>query len=255
MPRNQFLMKQKNQSDLSLKPCGHFNLARFTFGRAVTFFALSITILGSCGKETLDIPAPSFNYFPTDKGRFVIFDVDSIVHATNDNQNDDSVYYYSYQVKEIIDSSFVDGEGNVRQVIVRYFRNDTTQDWTINSVWTQSLSSTSAYRWEENIPYHKLSFPINVEIEWNGNDKNTLDQVLLQYEDIHEQQTINNLSFDSTVIVTDNAVPNAVEDISNIEIYAAAVGMIYKENINLRKTSGQVVSGIEFTMTVSSYGR
>jgi hypothetical protein len=247
-------MKQKNQSDLSLKSSGHFNLIGFCFELATAFLVLSISLLSSCGKETMEITSPSYNYFPTERGKFVIYNVDSIVHATNDHDNDDSVYYYSYQVKEVIDSSIIDGEGIERQIVIRYFRSDTTQDWNINSIWTQSLNSTSAYRWEENIPYHKLSFPISGNIEWNGNDKNTLDEVLLQYEDIHQPYSINGLSFDSTIVVTDNAIPNAVEDISNLEVYATGVGMIYKENINLRKTSGQVVSGIEFTMTVFSYG-
>ena len=247
-------MKQKSHSDLSLKSSGHFNLVGFSCELATAFIVLSISMLSSCGKETMEVAPPSFNYFPSEKGKFVIYNVDSIVHATNDHDNDDSVYYHSYQVKEVIDSSFIDGEGNVRQIVLRYFRSDTTQDWTINSVWTQSLNSTNAYRWEENIPYHKLSFPINGEIEWNENDKNTLDEVLLQYKDIHQPLSINNLSFDSTIVVTDDAIPNAVEDISNLEIYAAGVGMIYKENMDLRKTSGQVVSGIEFTMTVYSYG-
>ena len=247
-------MKRKSHLDLPLKSSDHFNFIGFSFELAAAFIILSLSMLVSCGKETMEIPSSSYNYFPTEKGRFVIYDVDSIVHATNDNSNDDSVYYYHYQVKEMIDSSFLDGEGNMRQVVLRYYRNDSTQDWTINSVWTQSLTSTNAYRWEENIPFHKLSFPINGEIEWNANDKNTLDQVLYQYDEIHTSRSVNTISFDSTIVVTDDGIPNAVEEISNIEIYAAGVGSIYKRNINLRKTSGQVVSGIEYTMTVSAFG-
>jgi len=247
-------MKQKSHLDLPLKSPDHFNILGFSFELVAALILLSFSILSSCGKETLEIPSPSYNYFPTEQGKYVVYNVDSIVHSTDDNDNDDSVYYFHYQVKEVIDSSFTDGEGNQRQVLVRYFRKDTTEEWNINSVWTQSLNSSSAYRWEENIPYHKLSFPINAEIEWNVNDKNTLDEVLFQYDEIHASRTINNMAFDSTVVVTDNAVPNFVEDISNKEIYAAGIGMIYKRNIDLRKTSGQVVSGTELTMTVDSHG-
>jgi len=248
-------MKQKSHLDLPLKSHDHFNVVGFSFELVAAFIVLTFSLLSSCGKETLDIPAPSFNYFPTQKGTFVIYNVDSIVHSTDDNNNDDSVFDYHYQVKEIIDSSFIDGEGKERQILLRYYRKDSTQDWTISSVWTQSLSPTNAYKWEENIPYHKLSFPISTEIEWNGNDKNTFNEVLFQYEDLHSPRTINNLSFDSTLVVTDNAEPNAVENISNREIYAAGIGMIFKKNINLRQTSWQVVSGTELTMTVDSFGK
>ena len=234
---------------------GPINLVGFSFELAASFIILAFSILISCGKETLEVPSPSFNYFPTEKGNFVIYNVDSVVHSDEDDNNDDSVYYFHYQVKEVVDSTFIDGEGDERQVLVRYYRKDTTDDWTINSVWTQYLNSTSAYRWEENIPYHKLSFPINSDVEWNQNDQNTLDPVYFQYEEIHASRTLNNMTFDSTIVVTDNAIPNFVEDISNKEIYAAGIGMIYKKNKDLRKTSNQVVSGIELTMVVDSYGR
>jgi hypothetical protein len=248
-------MKQKNRYNRTVNSPDNFNLIGFSFELVSAFIILVFSILSSCGKETLSIPSPSFNYFPTTKGTYVIYNVDSIVHGTNDNNNDDSVYFFHYQMKEIIDSSFTDGEGAERQILLRYYRKDSTEDWTFSSVWTQSLSSTNAYRWEENIAYHKLSFPINSDIEWNGNDKNTFNEVLFQYEDIHSSRTINNLSFDSTIVVTDNAEPNAVEDISNNEIYAAGVGMIYKKNVNLRKSGGQVISGTQLTMEVASYGK
>jgi len=247
-------MKQTYHSAGPVKTSGPINFIGFSFELAAACVVLSFSLLVSCGKETMEISSPSFNYFPTQKGKYVVYNVDSIVHSTDDNNNDDSVYYFHYQVKEIIDSSFIDGEGHERQVLVRYFRKDTSEIWNFNSVWTQSLNSTTAYRWEENIPYHKLSFPMNSDIEWNVNDKNTLDEVFFKYEDIHSPRTLNNISFDSTVVVTDNAVPNFVEDISNKEIYAAGIGMIYKHNKDLRKTSGQVVSGVELTMTIDSYG-
>ena len=47
---------------------------------------------------------------------------------------------------------------------------------------------------------------------------------------------------------------NFVEKIYGKEVYAAGVGLIYKERDDLRKTSGIVVSGTEFKMVVSSYG-
>src|SRR5690349_16220873 len=168
-------MKQIYHSVRPVKTSGPINFIGFSFELAAACIVLSISILISCGKETMEIPTPSFNYFPTEKGKWIVYSVDSIVHSTDDNNNDDSVYYFHYQVKEVIDSSITDGEGNMRQVLVRYFRNDTTEAWNINSVWTQALKSNSAYRWEENIPYHKLSFPINSDVEWNMNDQNTLD--------------------------------------------------------------------------------
>jgi hypothetical protein len=247
-------MKQKSNSGSQRRKYKNFSFLEFSVELATAALFLSFAVLSSCRKESLEVPSPSFNYFPTEKGKYVIYDVDSVVHSTADNDNDDSVYYFHYQVKEVIDTSFTDGEGQERQVVARYYRNDTSEAWTINIVWSQTLNITSAYRWEDNIAYHKLSFPISSEIEWNGNDKNTMEIEMYHYTDAHAPETINNLSFDSTLTVIQRDDNNFVERIFGKEIYASGIGMIYKERNDLRKTSGIVVSGTEFRMTVNSYG-
>ena len=229
-----------------------FSGIRLDLAAALVIIVLSV--ISSCGKEIIETTSPSYNYFPTEKGRYVIFDVDSIVHGTNDNDNDDSVYSYRYQVKEVIDTPFTDGEGKERQVVVRYYRADSTQEWSVNIVWSQSLSASNAYRWEDNVPYHKMSYPINYEIEWNGNDKNTLEEEMYHYTDIHASKSYNNLDFDSTLTIIQRDDDNFVEKIFGKEVFAAGIGLIYKERSNLRKTSGIIVSGTEYKMVVNSYG-
>lgn len=247
-------MIQKNNSGVQRRSFKPFSFLEFSFELITAILFLSFSILSSCGKETLVLPSPSYNYFPTEKGKYIIFDVDSVVHSTEDNDNDDSVYYYHYQVKEVIDTPFTDGEGKERQVVVRYYRADSTQAWSINIVWSQALAATGAYRWEDNIAYHKLSFPITTDIEWDGNDMNTLEEEMYHYDAIHSPKTINELDFDSTLTVIQRDDNNFVERIFGKEIYASGVGLIYRERNDLRKTSGIVVSGTEFRMTVVEHG-
>ena len=208
----------------------------------------------SCKKESVEAPALSYNYFPTESGKYIIYDVDSIYHSETDNNNDDSVFSYHFQIKDKIDSSFVDLEGRVNQVRLRYHRNSDTLPWQLTEVWTQYLSSTSAYLTEENIKYHKLSFPINATITWNGNDSNTEEEELYYYDYFHESDVLNGLSFDSTLSVIQIDENNFVETIYGNEKYAAGVGMIYKERNDLGKTNGQVVKGLEYRMVVVEYG-
>ncbi|MBK6397179.1 MAG: hypothetical protein IPF75_02640 [Bacteroidetes bacterium] len=208
----------------------------------------------SCKKESVEAPALSYNYFPTESGKYIIYDVDSIYHSETDNNNDDSVFSYHFQIKDKIDSSFVDLEGRVNQVRLRYHRNSDTLPWQLTEVWTQYLSSTSAYLTEENIKYHKLSFPINATITWNGNDSNTEEEELYYYDYFHESDVLNGLSFDSTLSVIQIDENNFVETIYGNEKYAAGVGMIYKEHNDLGKTNGQVVKGLEYKMVVVEYG-
>ena len=230
-------------------------LLGFSIEIVVTITIFIVSVLTSCRKETLEPENFFYNYFPTVKGNYVCYEVDSIVHGTNDNGNDDSVYYYHYQVKDVIDTPFVDGEGIQRQVIVHYYREDSTEEWNINSVWSQSLTSASAYRWEENIPYHKLAFPVNYEIEWNRNDKNTLGEETYLYEGIHAHQVYNGIDFDSTITTLFDPGANAVEKILGQEVYAAGIGLIYVRQLNLRMNHNDIESGTEFFMTVTSYGK
>ena len=224
--------------------------------RNIFLLLMSLTALTwfSCKKESVEVHALSYNYFPTETGKYIIHDVDSIYHSETDNNNDDSVFSYHFQIKDRIDTSFVDLEGRVNQVRLRYHRDNDTLPWQLTEVWTQYLSATSAYLTEDNIKYHKLSFPINSTISWNGNDSNTEEEEIYYYDYYHESDVLNGLSFDSTLSVIQIDENNFVETIYGNEIYAAGVGMIYKERNDLGKTNGQVVKGLEYKMVVVEYG-
>lgn len=211
-------------------------------------------IFYACKKEKIDMPEPSYNYFPVEKGKWVEYNVDSIFHAENDNNNDDSVYSYHFQIREEIDSTFSDGQGNPAQVVLRFRRNSPGEEWTLSNVWTQTLSLTGAYRMEDNVYYHKLAFPINGSTVWDGNDMNTQEEELYQYDDFHIARTIGVLSFDSTLSVLQRDENNYVERIYGLEIYAAGIGMVFKERDDLGKRSNVVVKGLEYKMTLSDFG-
>lgn len=208
-----------------------------------------------CKKEVIQVNSLSYNYFPTEKGVYVIYDVDSIFHAETDNQNDDSVYSYHFQIKERIDTSFLDLQGRTNQVLLRFKRIEVTDSWMLTAVWTQFINSTVAYRTEDNIIYHKLSFPINSTTTWNGNDSNTLDEEDYFYDYFHESSSVNGLSFDSTLSVIQIDENNYVEKIFGNEKYANGIGMIYKEKDDLGKKNGQVVKGTEYKMQINSFGK
>ena len=211
-------------------------------------------LVSGCKKETIPLTSASYNYFPVAKGKWVEYSVDSIYHSENDNNNDDSVYSYHFLIREEIDSSFKDGSGKIRQVLKRFRRIDSTDAWTLSDVWTQSLTSTLAYRTENNVNFHKLSFPINSTITWNGNDINTMEEEMYFYEYFHEPGMFNMLSFDSTISVIQIDENNFVERIFGNEIYAAGVGLIFRQRDDLGKRNGVVVSGLEYRMEVIDYG-
>jgi hypothetical protein len=213
-----------------------------------------LALFYSCKEDKITLPIPSYNYFPTDYGRFVVYNADSIVHRTDDNNNDDSISYYHYQLKDVIDSTFPDLEGKKRQVILRYYKDSIT-DWTLRNVWSQLLTSSAAYRYEDNISYHKLAFPISSSIKWNGNDMNTDGEELYSYQGIHVSDSYNSFQFDSTINVLQIDEILFIGRTYGVEIYAENVGLIYKERDELTYNGAQQISsGTEYKLIVVDYG-
>ena len=219
------------------------------------FFVSLVIFIFSCKKESITRESSAYHYFPAERGKYVIYDVDSVYHSENDDDNDDSVYYWHFQLKEVIDSTFIDGQGRPAQIIKRYKRENDTLDWNFLNLWTQVLTSSAAYKTEDNVPYHKLSFPVSSRTTWNGNDANTLEIEMYVYENINSALTLNGLYFDSTLSVLQRDDDNNVQKIFGKEIFANHVGMIYKERDNLGKIIGVgIVKGTEYRMKVRSYG-
>jgi len=210
--------------------------------------------LGACKNESVAPQPGSYEYFPLDFGRYVIYDVDSVFHSDNDNNNDDSVYSWHFQVKERIDSTFIDGQGRPAQRVLRYRRLNVSDPWTFMNVWTQTRTTTAAYRNEDNVVYHRLSFPPHPDITWNGNDSNTMEDEFYVYDGIDRPKAVGTSSFDSTLSVSQRDDDNFVEKIYGYEVYANRIGLVFLQRDNLRKQNGSVVYGTEYKMTVHSYG-
>ena len=75
-----------------------------------------------CKKETIITCFTFIQLFSCRIGRWVEYDVDSIYHGENDNNNDDSVYTFHFQIREEIDSTFINGQGQETQILIRYKR-------------------------------------------------------------------------------------------------------------------------------------
>lgn len=220
-----------------------------------SLFSLTLGFYLGCKKETVVVPTVSYNYFPVTIGSWKEYRVDSVYHSETDNNNDDSVYSYQFYIREVIDSSYLDNAGRVTEIIKRYRRIDSLSDWKISSVWTQRLTTINAYRNEDNVNFHKLSFPISSSIIWNSNDANTYEEENNYYEYFHEPGIFNNLEFDSTLSVIQVDENNFVARQFGNEIYAAGIGLIFKQRDELGKRNGVVVSGMEYKMVITGYGR
>lgn len=212
-------------------------------------YFLLLLFISSCKK---DKPAPAlpdlgYTYFPLNIGSWIIYDVDSVVH----DDFKDSVFTYKYQLKEFIESKYTDNAGKEIYRVERYKRNNPTAPWIISDVWAAHINSSRAEKFEENIWYIKLIFPVKENAKWNGNSFNSMDAMEYEYTEVNVSTSLNGNNFDSTLTVLQADELNAINKLFSEEKYAKNVGLIYRQYINLDL---QKDSGLELTMKINSYG-
>src|SRR5437868_5456454 len=101
---------------------------------SLAIFAL--VLFSSCNDETEKDPGSTeaeslYRYFPLKEGNYIVYHVDSIIHSYIDdstNNPDSLIDTFQYEVKEVVDSDFIDGEGDLAWRITRYQREIGTTD-------------------------------------------------------------------------------------------------------------------------------
>ena len=228
-------------------------------GSFVLYFLVS---LSSCQDDEI-IPGRQNDYngyFPLSAGYWIEYNADSIVHLDIDDPYnlDTAVRIYTFQIREEMDSTFIDAEGKPAWRVSRYRRPDSGYPWTFMNLWIAGMNSTSAQRVEDNIRFIKLSFPLDPRTTWNGNAYNSYPVEDYAYEDIHYPGTVNSLDFDSTITIIQNDFISSINRIDKKEIYAKNVGMVYKvldslNTVNLPNGSTVILNGTEYKLEIRDY--
>lgn len=204
-------------------------------------FLVFTFLLTHCETEDTFQVDYKYGYFPTQIGKWAVYDVDSL--AYNNFYDPVRIDTYRFQIKEIIESNFTDDEGRKAQRIVRYKRSNSSEDWQINRAWHQLLTKRKAERIEENVRYIKLIFPPVVGATWKGNSYIDFDDSYdcefldtdwdYEYLEVDVPKTIGDHIFDSTLTVQNIDEENFVCKTFWQEIYAKNIGLVKKEVIRL----------------------
>ena len=212
---------------------------------------LAVVFTGCKKDEKITVDA-GYDYFPLKTGHTIIYDVDSIVY--DDFFQPVRIDTFRFQVKEVVESVFVDGQGREAWRLERYKKSSDTTDFVIQQVWTAVRTATTAEKVEENYRYIKLTFPVKENKSWDGNSYNNLAYQEYKYSGINEPAQINNQYFEETVRVIQGDDENLIEKYYAEERYARNVGMVYKEITDVKKAvTQQITSGLIYTMRINSY--
>lgn len=213
---------------------------------AVMLFIAALA-MASCKKDPdLTMVQFGYEYFPIELGSYKIYLVDSIGHdLTSDTAQ--------FQIMEVVEEQFTDNVGNPAYRIGRYKRITSSDDWSFQYTIVEKRTTTFAERKEGNLSYIKMVFPINDEQTWDGNAYNFMDPWNYAYSGIGLSANLGLFNFDRSLTVNQRNSVNLVDQEIASEIYAAGIGLIHKQLIDLN-IQNEELTGIEWEQTILAYG-
>lgn len=232
------------------------------------FFLAGLFLLFKCSQEADIAPRDSGeNYYPLDTGMFNTYSVRNIEYTIGNAP--DTTYY---QLKEVVADTFIDIENQLAYRIERYIRymrqqiadtQNLSSDWEIDSVWYVKADNQRIVKYENNIPYVKLSFPLAEGKTWDGNLMNAQDVLNYKVQDYDEALTLKGKHFHNTLSVIQRAdTASIIERNFSREIYARNTGLIKKVKQRLTycqptepDCNGQIQYGTDYQQVLINYGK
>ena len=208
------------------------------------FFLVVILLCISCNNNNDTVPElTGKEYFPTDSGRYWIYDVHEIKYNSDTTDT-------TYQRKDLIFDVFEYQNTTIYQ-LYRFYKSSDVVDWPSqpDSVWSFTTDQNQITLKESNVEFVRLVFPLSNGVTWNGNSKNTSlrdDYIISNFK---KSYTINTFYFPETSTVIEEHSLNLVSKDYRNRIYAKNVGLIYKyyEQLNFKTDAGTIGQGkIEF---------
>lgn len=192
---------------------------------------LAVSLYSCKDDEEIELELIDYSYFPSDTGRWVVYEVEEI----NIDVPSDVYDTVRYQLKEVIESEYIDTiENRPTLRIERYWRESDFMPWEIKDVWVANLTNKTAQKVEENIRYVKLIFPIKENNSWNGNAYNNLGDNDYEITSVDIDENVNDIAFDSVLTVTHDDLTTLVSKEYSVEKYVKNIGLVYKEQIYIK---------------------
>ncbi len=212
----------------------------------ILFAALMTIAYVSC-KKADEVPAPigpTSDYFPLERGKYVIYNVDS-------TRWDDTFCVKvtrAYQVMYTVADTFTDNQGRLSYRINTRIRRKPTDTWKVQDVFYVTNTGATLEMVYDNLRFIKLTFPVREGNTWKGNSLIPTEDPKFsyffdwdyRYDQVDVPYSTGEVEYKDAVIINhvDRAV-NSPEVFPNDpasrtysqEVYAKGVGMIYREYI------------------------
>lgn len=211
--------------------------------KIILLVALTEVILLSACKKTEELkPITISDYSPLKVGKYITYQLDSLIFADNVNQNDRVV---SYQVKHLVADTTTDNLGRKGFRIIRYIRSNSVGNWMPDNTFT-AINTGHTFEFIENyFRFLKLTEPIANGNSWKGNsyidtysatsEVKYYDDWNYTYDSVYTPLKLGNITIDSTLKVGERAdtLGNPLDPTTYSEInfsvsnYGKGIGLIY----------------------------
>ena len=147
-----------------------------------------IALIG-CGDDPVESPGvdDSQEYFPLEVGRYIEYQVDSIVLDDAPGGNiKDTIHF---QLREEMVSYQLSSSGDTVYYIHRSRRDQPGDAWTLKDVWTANEDENHVLRTEENLTFRKMTHPVYKGLEWIGTsymNPNTISLVGTEHMELYD---------------------------------------------------------------------
>jgi hypothetical protein len=160
------------------------------------------------------------DYFPLKVGMERVFSIDSLAYDNNAGftQIDTFRYFYKEQILE----QTTNDAGEQIWILSRWFADSLQGPWQQANRWQIIKNEWHAIIIEENRPFLRLAFPLELNKNWNGNLFNNLG--LQRYRVVSINQAFG--QYNNTLLVQEISISNAIEEIRRNLRYAHLLGMV-----------------------------
>jgi hypothetical protein len=204
--------------------------------KALLLLVVLATFVAACDNKYKD-PDPQamgYDYFPIEVGDYRVYDVMDI--RFRDNRGDTS----RFQLRERVDTSFVDQTGQLVYKIVRSTRPNDRSAWVDDSVMTVAKTERMVLLTKDNTKYVKMVFPVKEGTKWIADAYNSrfLIDNETKMKDRKEQYSYKNLdksfshgmhSYDRTVTVYPIVSNSSLSLDERFEVYGLGTGLVYRK--------------------------
>ena len=213
--------------------------------KTILLAGIAVTVIFSACKKTNEEfkTAAISDYAPLIVGKYITYQLDSLIFADNIIPKDTVI---SYQVKHVVEDSITDNLGRKAFTIRRYIRKKASDAWVPDNTFT-AINTGHSYEFiENNLRFLKLEEPIRNDFSWKGNsyiDTYSDDPNIKYYDDwdytydsLNTPLQLGAITVDSTLKVAERDHidgnpndPNAVIYVIDFSVsnYGWGIGLVY----------------------------